>query len=119
MNDIMKELTVGELLALDEAGETSFEIAQHESGSVMISVRRGGRAVMIRLDGDCIGAGHGEGLTKEKLLAMIGDSIRKTKIYLFYFSKICPIDKAHNAAGQHLFIRLSLHGLAGQTVKFF
>ena len=79
MNDIMKELTVGELLALDETGETSFEIAQHESGSVMISARRGGHAVTIRLDGDYIGAGHGEGLTKEKLLAMIGDSIRKTK----------------------------------------
>lgn len=79
MDDIMKELTVGELLALDETGETSFEIAQHESGSVMISVRRNGRAVMIRLGGDYIGAGHGESLTKEKLLAMIGDSIRKTK----------------------------------------
>ena len=79
MNDIMKELTVGELLALDETGETSFEIARHESGSAMISVRRGGRAVMIRLEGDSIGAGNGEGLTKEKLLAMIGDSIRKTE----------------------------------------
>lgn len=75
MNDILKEITVGELLAIDDTGETSFEIAQHSYGGTVISIVRNGLAVMLmQRNGEAVA---GEPLTKEGALEMMRKSIMK------------------------------------------
>lgn len=75
MNDILKEITVGELLALDDNGETSFEIAHHPDGGVVISIVRSGLAVMImKRNGEAFA---GESLTKDGAIEMMRKSIMR------------------------------------------
>lgn len=75
MNDILKEITVGELLAIDDTGETSFEIAQHPDGGTVISIVRSGLAVMImKRNGEAFA---GEPLTKDGALEMMRKSIMR------------------------------------------
>lgn len=75
MNDILKEITVGELLAIDDTGETSFEIAQHQDGGAVISIVRNGLAVMImQRNGELL---TGESMTKEGAIEMMRKSIMR------------------------------------------
>lgn len=79
MNDILKGITVGELLEIDTTGRAMFEIMQHTDGGVIISVLADSRAVMVRVDGTYAGAADEEPVTKDQVLDRIRKSLGRAK----------------------------------------